>query len=61
MRKKHALLAIGVLLLGAFALVGCRFAWVGPVEQACSATAPGTVDVTFYWTPATEGERRPVS
>jgi len=55
MRKKHALLAIGVLLLGAFALVGCRFAFVGPVEQACSATTPGKVDVTFYWTPANEG------
>jgi hypothetical protein len=54
MRKKRALLAIGVLLVGAFALAGCgKIAWVGPVEQACNTS--GTVDVTFHWTSASEG------
>ena len=56
MRKKLALLTVGSLVLGAFALVGCKVAWVGPVEQACSATDPGKVDVIFHWTPATEGD-----
>ncbi len=55
MRKKRALLAMGVMLLGVFALAGCRLAWVGPVEQSCSAAVPGTVDVVLHWTPATEG------
>jgi hypothetical protein len=55
MRKKRALLAIGVMVLAVFALAGCRFAWVGPVEQSCSAAVPGTVDVVFHWTPASEG------
>ena len=52
MRKKRALLAIGVMLLGVFTLVGCKFAFVGPVEQTCTTSG---VDVVFHWTPASEG------
>lgn len=54
MRERRALLAIGVLLLGVFALTGCKFAIIGAVDQTCSATAAGTVDVTFHWTPGGE-------
>lgn len=54
MKRKHLLLG-ALALLPAFALLGCKVASVGPVEQACSATSPGLVDVTFHWTPASEG------
>lgn len=53
MRRRYvAAAAIGALLLGAIALMGCNTATVGPVEQSCSATSPGLVDVALYWTPA---------
>jgi hypothetical protein len=55
MTRKLVPLALLGLVLGAFALVGCKFAWIGPVEQWCSTTDPGAVDVVFHWTPATEG------
>jgi hypothetical protein len=54
MRRRYWVLGIVALLLGAFALVGCKMAFVGPVGQACSATYPGNVDVTFYWTPSSD-------
>ena len=54
MRKHYRFFGVVVLLLGAFALVGCKAAIVGPVAQTCSTTNPGTVDVTFHWTPSSE-------
>lgn len=53
---KRKFLFLGLLaVLPAFALMGCKWASVGPVEQVCSATSPGLVDVTFHWTPASTG------
>jgi hypothetical protein len=54
MKRKYLLLGV-LALLPAFALLGCKMASVGPVEQACSATSAGLVDVTFHWTPASLG------
>jgi len=55
MRKKLWLLLVPVSLAVAFLALGCQFATVGLVVQACSATNPGTVDVTFNWSPAGGG------
>jgi hypothetical protein len=49
---KRNLLFIGALLLGAFALVGCKAAVLGQVSLTCDAT--GMADATFQWTPVGE-------
>jgi len=49
---KRSLLFIGALLLGAFALAGCKAAVLGQVALTCDAT--GMADATFQWTPVGE-------